>query len=236
MALPRIEHPTFELTVPSTKQKIRYRPFFVKDEKILLIAQQSENLNDLIIAMKQIITNCVVSEGFDVNKMMTFDIEYIFLKLRANSVNNIINLTYKDNEDGKNYSVQVDLNEVNVFFDEEHTNKIKLDEKSTIILKYPGLDLPDEVINALTPDESFFHLVLFCLDKLIIDEDIFIFSEYSKQEKEDFINSLDVASFGKIKKFFETMPKLKHTISYTNSLGHEQKIVLATLNDFFTLL
>jgi len=236
MTLPKIEYPTFELTVPSTKQKIRHRPYFVKEEKLLLMAQQSGNINEIITAMKQVIVNCVVSDGFNVNKLMTFDVEYIFLKLRAISVNNVINLTYLDNEDQKKYTVQLNLDEVEVKFDSEHTNRIQLSEDMILQLRYPGLELDEKIINAPDVSTSFFEMVKFCLDKLIIQEEMFLFSEYSDQQKEEFLNSLTPSSFDKIKKFFETMPKLSHTVSYTNSLGHEQKIVLETLNDFFTLV
>lgn len=236
MTLPKIEYPTFELTVPSTKQKIRHRPYFVKEEKLLLMAQQSGNINEIITAMKQVIVNCVVSDGFNVNKLMTFDVEYIFLKLRAISVNNVINLTYLDNEDQKKYTVQLNLDEVEVKFDSEHTNRIQLSEDMILQLRYPGLELDEKIINAPDVSTSFFEMVKFCLEKLIIQEEMFLFSEYSDQQKEEFLNSLTPSSFDKIKKFFETMPKLSHTVSYTNSLGHEQKIVLETLNDFFTLV
>jgi hypothetical protein len=235
MTLPKIEYPTFELTVPSTKQKIRHRPYFVKEEKLLLMAQQSGNINEIITAMKQVIVNCVVSDGFNVNKLMTFDVEYIFLKLRAISVNNVINLTYLDNEDQKKYTVQLNLDEVEVKFDSEHTNRIQLSEDMILQLRYPGLELDEKIINAPDVSTSFFEMVKFCLDKLMIQDEMFLFSEYSDQQKEEFLNSLTPSSFDKIKKFFETMPKLSHTVSYTNSLGHEQKIVLETLNDFFTL-
>lgn len=233
MSLPKIEYPTFELEIPSTKEKIRYRPFLVKEEKILLIAQQSQNINDVVFAIKQIITNCVLTAGFDIDQLMLFDVEYIFLKLRANSVNNIINLTYKDNEDGKNYNVQIDLNDVNVEFNPEHTNKIRLSENTMIILKYPGMELPKEVIEAMDTNTSFFEMVKSCLDKLIVGEEIFYFSDATEEEKKEFLEGLTITGFNQIRKFFETMPKLKHTISYKNSLGHVQEIVLETLNDFF---
>src|SRR6185295_13101341 len=109
MTIPKIDYPTFELTVPSTKEVIRYRPFLVKEEKILLVAQQTDSLNDILYAMQQIITNCVITPGFNIKKLMLFDIEYIFLKLRASSINNLIDITYKDPEDNKMYTVKINL-------------------------------------------------------------------------------------------------------------------------------
>jgi len=147
----------------------------------------------------------------------------------------VINLTYLDNEDQKKYTVQLNLDEVEVKFDSEHTNRIQLSEDMILQLRYPGLELDEKIINAPDVSTSFFEMVKFCLDKLMIQDEMFLFSEYSDQQKEEFLNSLTPSSFDKIKKFFETMPKLSHTVSYTNSLGHEQKIVLETLNDFFTL-
>lgn len=237
MSLPKIEYPTFELIIPSSKKKIKYRPYFVKEEKILLMAQQTQNINEIIFAMKQVINNCVVTEDFDVNSLMIFDVEYLFLKLRAVSVNNIINLTYKDNEDQKNYTVALNLDEVEVKFNPEHSNKIVLSDTMTLYLKYPGMELPEKVVNATDTTTSFFELVKSCLDKLTVsEEDMYIFSEMTDAEKEEFLNTMTPSAFNKIKKFFETMPKLAHTIRYTNSLGHEQEIVLETLNDFFTLV
>lgn len=237
MSLPKVEYPTFELVIPSSKKKIRHRPYFVKEEKLLLMAQQSQNLNDIIKAMKQVINNCIVSEDFDVDSLMVFDVEYLFLKLRAVSVNNIITLNYKDNEDGKTYTVNLNLDEVEVKFDSNHTNKIELSENMTLYLKYPGMELPEKVINATDTATSFFELVKSCLDKIVIsEEEMYLFSEMTEKEKEDFLTELTPSSFNKIKTFFETMPKLSHTIRYTNSLGHEQEIVLETLNDFFTLV
>jgi hypothetical protein len=237
MSLPKIEYPTFELTIPSTKKKVKHRPYFVKEEKILLMAQQTGNINEIISAMKQVINNCIVTEDFNVNSLMIFDVEYIFLRLRAVSVNNIITLTYKDNEDQKNYTVSLNLDDVDVKFDPDHTNKIQLSETMNLYLRYPGMELSDKVVNAPDTATSFFELVKSCLDKLTVsEEDMYIFSEMSDAEKEDFLNTLTPSAFNKIKTFFETMPKLSHTIRYTNSLGHEQEIVLETLNDFFTLV
>ena len=235
MNLPTIEYPTFELTIPSTKEVIRYRPFLVKEEKILLVAQQSENINDVMFAIKQIITNCVLTSGFNIDKLMVFDIEYIFLKLRANSVNNKISLTYRDGEDGKNYTLTLDLNEVEVNFRPDHSNKIKINEKTTLIMKYPGLTVSERVLSATTPDQAFMEMMKACLDKLMVGEDLYYFKDEKREEVDKFVDGLPIPVFESIKTFFETMPKLRHVMKYINTLGHEQEIVLETLNDFFTL-
>jgi len=235
MNLPIIEYPTFELIIPSTKETIRYRPFLVREEKILLMAQQSSNINDLMYAVKQIIINCVITAGFDIDKLMVFDVEYIFLKLRANSVNNQINLTYKDGEDDKNYTVSLDLNTVEVEFRPDHSNKIKINETTYLFLKYPGLTVSDKMMNVTSPEQAFMEMVKSCLDKLMSGEELFYFKDEKEEDIDKFIDSLPIPTFDAIKTFFETMPKLRHILKYTNSLGHEQEIVLETLNDFFTL-
>lgn len=234
--LPKIDYPTFELTIPSTKQKIRYRPFLVREEKILLMAQQSENINDIMAAVKQLINNCIVTPGVNIEKLMVFDIEYIFLKLRASSVNNIITIYYKDAEDNKQYDVEINLDEVEVIFNEDHTNKIKLNDNTTLVLSYPGIELPSNVLNAPNEGTAFFEIVKSCFDKIYVGEEIYEFKDAGEKEKNEFLDNLSVNAFEEIKKFFETMPKLKHTVEYTNSLGHKRTKVFETLSDFFTLL
>lgn len=230
----KIEHPTFELVIPSSKQKIKYRPFTVKEEKILLMAQQSDNINDITSAIKQVINNCVYNEDFKIDKLMLFDLEYIFLKLRGNSVNNIISVSYKDKEDDKVYTVEIDINEIEVIFDTEHSNVIKLDENTTLVLSYPGMTLPESVIKAKSENESFIELIKSCLDKVYQGEDVYEMKDFISEQKDEFLNNLSLNNFDQIKNFFKTMPKLKHTISYVNSLGNKKDIVLETLNDFFT--
>lgn len=230
----KLDYPTFELTVPSTKTKITYRPFLVKEEKILLMAQQSENVNDIMRAIKDIIKACLITK-VDVDKLTLFDIEYIFLKLRANSVNNIINLTYRDKDDGKNYTFEVDLNEVEVEFDPNHTDTIKLNETTKLVLSYPGTILPERVINAKDENEAFFELIKSCLFYCYNDEEKFEFKDATEEERNEFLNNLPIPVFEEIRKFFDTMPKLRHRLKYTNNTPEDKEIVLETLNDFFTL-
>lgn len=228
-----IQHPVFEDIIPSTNKKVTYRPFLVKEEKILLMAQQSENVNDKIAAIKQVVNNCVTTKGFDVDKLMIFDIEYLFLKIRGNSVNNIITVNYKDAEDGKVYTLEVDLNNIQINFNPDHNNKIELDGVTTLVLNYPGMKLPDSVVNAKNENEAFLELVKSCLKQLYQEDSLHDFEDLSEEEKDNFLNEMTLDNFEKIKKFFETMPRLKYDIEYTNSLGHARKITLETLEDFF---
>ena len=145
MTLPKIPHPTFTLEVPSTKKKLTFRPFLVKEEKILLMAKTSQDENDVLSAVKQIVNNCCETKGFDVNKIAIFDLEYLFLKIRASSVGNMISLSYNDLEDKKQYSFEVDLNKIEVEFPAKSvSNKIEINGKTGILMSYPPASLYDE--------------------------------------------------------------------------------------------
>jgi len=234
MALPKLQYPTFDLTVPSTKQTVKMRPFLVKEEKILLIAQQAEDPKEVINAITQVITNCCVSE-FDSSRLTTFDLEYIFIKLRARSVNNVIKLRYRDNEDNQSYDVECNLDEVEITYSPDHNSLIQVNETMSIQMRYPGTDL----MQALSPDmnesEIFFELLSKCIDVVIDNGTHHNVSDSTKEEVDEFVSTLDVTTFGKIQEFFQTMPKIKHELKYTNSLGNERTITLDNINDFFTL-
>lgn len=235
MALPKLSHPTFDLTLPSTRQEIKIRPFLVREEKILLIAQQTEEPREVINAIKQVINNCVITEGFDIESLTTFDLEYVFIKLRARSVNNIIKLTYKDNEDDRNYTVDCNLDEVQVIFNPNHNNHIKVTDNISIVMKYPQARLMQSIDPDLSEQEVFFELISHCIDTIVDGAESYLVSEVPKEEVQEFVDSLDVTAFEKIKEFFQTMPRINHELKYTNSLGNERVIILDNLNDFFTL-
>jgi len=235
MALPKLLYPTFDLTLPSTKQEIKMRPFLVKEEKILLIAQQTEEPREVIGAIKQVINNCVITEGFDVDALTTFDLEYVFLKLRARSVNNIIKLTYRDNEDDKSYTLDCNLDEVQVIFDPEHTNFINVTDNITLRMKYPEARLMQSLDPSLSESDIFFELLSNCMDVIVQGNETYLVSEAPREEVDEFISTLDVGTFEKIQTFFKTMPKINHELVYVNSLGNNRTIVLDNLNDFFTL-
>lgn len=235
MPLPKISHPTFELTVPSTKETIKYRPFLVKEEKLLLIAQASNEPADIVNAIRQVINNCILSKEIDVDQFTTFDLEYLFLKIRSKSVNNIITLTYKDLEDEQRYDVEIDLDSIEIKETESHTNKIPITETTGMIMRYPRADLNNLLTEADEEMDLFFTILEYCIEKVYDDQDVYIFEENSDEEKDEFISSLNVETFKKIQDFFATMPKLYYEAKYTNSLGKEKVIPLTTLNDFFSL-
>ena len=235
MPLPKISHPIFELTLPSTKQTIRYRPFLVKEEKILLTAQASGEPKDIVLAIRQVINNCVLTEGIDVEDLTTFDLEYLFIKIRAKSVNNVISLTYRDLDDDKRYPVEVDLDKIEIKEDPAHTNVVEIANGLGLTMKYPKADLASSLKVVDGELDIFFEVLKKCIDTIYDPESVYKAADYSDEELDEFIQSLDVDAFQKIQTFFATMPKLYYEVTYTNSLGQEKVIPLTNLNDFFML-
>jgi len=237
MALPVLTHPTFELEIPSTKEKITCRPFLVKEEKILLLAQESGNPNDMIKAVKQIINNCIIEGDVNVKAAPTFDIEFIFLRLRSNSVGQTAKFSITDTDTNQEIDIEVDLNEVNVLFPEEHEPNIKLNDDVSLMMRYPTYDtlekisqLEDDVLGT----EVTFDMIKNCIDKIYVgDEEVHELKDYSKKEVNDFIDSFDTDNFKEIQSFFDTMPKLEHTVEYKSGKKTKTK-VLSGLADFFS--
>ena len=235
MGLPIVAHPTFSLILPSTKEKVEFRPFLVKEEKILLIAMSSEDQADIVRAIKQVISNCITTPSVTVEKFTTFDLEYFFIKLRAKSVQNIITLSYKDNEDQKIYDVEVNLDEVEIKQSEVVSDKIELTPTSGIVLRYPRLSIMDSVETINDPVEFNFAIMQACIDCIYDGDKVFKTTDFTTLEVQQFLDNLDVKTYQGIQAFIEAMPRVEHTIGYTNSNGKEVKIVLKTLTDFFTL-
>lgn len=236
MALPKLKYPIFELTVPSTQKEYRFRPFLVAEEKILLMAQQSGDLKEIILSLKQVIGNCCQDADFDSDKLATFDIEYLFLKLRARSVSNMAKVYLTDNEDGQEYSFDVDLEKVEMKTHPDHNPKIQLNDDIAIIMKYPTTQMIDAISTMQVETKAFFEVMKYCIEFVVeSDNKISVFGEAPEAERDEFVQSIDIATFAKITKFFETMPKMYYEIDYKNSLGHDRKAVLRNLNDFFIL-
>ena len=234
MSLPKINYPLFEVEIPSTQQKIKMRPFLVKEEKILLMAQSTGNSRDTVLAIKQVVNNCVV-DTVDVETLTTFDLEYLFVKLRARSINNVISVTYSDPEDEQQYKLDIDLDKVEIQRDERHNNKIEITDEMGIILRYPKTDMLKAVSQATSEVDLYFEVIKYCVDQVYDAENVYETSEQDPEELQEFITSLDVNTFKQIQLFLETMPKLHYETSYTNSKGTERKVVLQNLNDFFML-
>lgn len=234
MTLPKIDKPLFDLHVPSLDKKVKFRPFVVKEEKILLIAQQSGQEKDIIQAIKQVVNNCVQEKGFDVDKLATFDLEYLFLKLRAKSVNNIIEVSYRDLEDDKVYPFVIDLDEVEMQNQKKMSNKIAITDSVGIVMKYPSVTILDNLPAESSPADIVEYLVRACIDCVYDDEMVYKAADYTEDELTEFLDSLSIDTFNKIREFFDTLPQMYYKLEYKNSLGNERVIELTTLNDFFT--
>lgn len=235
MALPKLSHPIFQLNLPSTGQVISYRPFLVKEEMILLVAQQSQNQLDIVNAIKQVINNCITTEGVNVDEFATFDLEYFFIQLRSKSVNSVIKLSYKDNEDGNIYDFEVDLESIEIKKLNEAPSTIKINDTMSLFLRYPRLDAMNTIADAEDPAAFTFALIKSCLNKIVDGDKEYLFSDSTNEDVEEFLNTLDVKSYEHINKFFDTLPKLEHILTYTNKTGREVSIKLDSLNDFFAL-
>lgn len=234
MALPKLSYPLFDVIIPSTGKKAKMRPFLVREEKILLLAQTSEDPTDIIKSIQQVIQSCMVKPQ-DAENLTTFDLEYLFVKLRSKSVSNIIDILYKDPDDEQQYKVSVNLDDVEIKKDKNHTTKIEFSKDLGVIMKYPSLDIGEHLKEVETEVDLFFQLISLCLDKIYDADNVYSASEYSREEVEEFVSSLDVNAFKQIQKFFETTPKLYYETSYTTRDGKEKKVILQNLNDFFSL-
>lgn len=235
MPLPKIKHQIYEFAVPSTNKKESFRPFLVREEKILLMAKTSEDAADSLRAVKQIVNNCAIRESFDVDTLTIFDIEYLFIQLRAISVSNIVTLSYRDNEDEKTYDFSVDLKTVKIEFPESVDKIIKITDTMGIVMKWPSASLFDDREYFKVGDQAFYELVLRCIDKIYDGDDIYSPSDYSIKELEQFLDDCGVMVFNKIQAFMSNAPRLYHKLTYTNANGRERVIELTGLTDFFTL-
>jgi hypothetical protein len=233
MALPKISAPILSFVIPSTQEIKKFRPFLVKEEKILLLAQEGGE-SDTIMALKQVITNCC-HDFIDVDRLTTFDLEYIFLKLRAKSINNIVKLRFRDREDEKIYDFEVNLDDVEIKIDPEHSNKIQVNDEVGIIMRYPDVSMANAMTDVKSADELFTKVVMYCIDSIYDKEKVYPAVEATEEELNEFIDSLDHNSFEKIQKFFDTMPKLYHELHYKNELGNDRTIKLESVKDFFML-
>jgi hypothetical protein len=231
MPLPKIDTLTFKLTIPSLQQEMTFRPFLVKEEKILLMGQQGNSAGDMIIAIKQVINNCCLEE-LNVEDLASFDLEYLFIKLRARSVDNMVKLRYKDNEDEKLYDFEINLDEIEVQFQADIDKKIQINDKIGMIMKYPNVNAAERLAGIDDQQELVSKLLLECIETIYDENNVYPVNEYTEEEITEFVDSIDARSFKKVEEFFENMPKLHHTIHYTNELGHERTISLNSVQDF----
>ena len=238
MPLPKIATPTYELELPSTGQTIQYRPFLVKEEKLLVLALEGEDVKEITTAIKNVIKSCIQTKGIKVDTLPTFDIEYLFLNIRGKSVGEELEVKLLCPDDNETYvPVMIPIDEIGILKTENHTNKIQVDESLVMEMKYPSLA---EFIknnfdfnNNATMDQSF-DLIASCVDKIYNAEEVWTAADCTKKEINSFLEQMNSSQFKEIESFFETMPKLSHTVKIKNPKTKvENTIVLEGLSSFF---
>ena len=240
MPLPKISTPTYELELPSTGKKIKYRPFLVKEEKILILALESKNTKQITTSVKSILRECISTRGVKIDSLPIFDIEYLFLNVRGKSVSEALDLVVTCPDDGKTtVPVKVYIDEIKVVKDEKHSQDIKLDDKLTLRLKYPSLDeFIKNNFDFSSRDEGAleqsFEIIASCIDQVYNEEESWAASDCTKKELTDWVETLNTNQFKTIEEFFTTMPKLSHTLKVTNpNTKVESEVTLEGLASFF---
>ena len=238
MPLPTISTPTYELELPSTGKTIKYRPFLVKEEKLLVLALETENTKEISNAIKAVLKNCIQTRGVKVESLPTFDNEYLFLNIRGKSVGEEIEVNLIAPDDGEtSVPVTINIDDIKVQKKEDHTNKIKLDDNLMMEMKYPSLDQfiknNFDMSGNVGIDQSF-DLIASCVDKIYNEEEVWDTADVTKKELIDFLEQMNSIQFKQIEKFFETMPKLSHEITFINPKTKvESTVVLEGLSSFF---
>ncbi len=237
MPLPQINAPTYELTIPSSKRKIRYRPFLVKEEKILVIAMESNDIGDIARAVKQVLGQCILTKGTKIDKLSTFDIEYLFLNVRGKSVGETVDIKVTCPDDGvTTVPVTVDLDAIQVTFDPEHDKDIILDDKLKMRMKYPSLDefIKENFQVDNVGFEQSIEMIASCVDMIYSEDETWTSADFTQKEMVDFLEGLGSKQFKELEKFFTTMPKLTHEIKVKNpKTKKENTIKLEGLAAFF---
>ena len=241
MPLPKIATPTYELILPSNKKKITYRPFLVKEEKILIIAMESNSSEEITRAVKNVLKECVLTKGIRIDTLQSFDIEYLFLNIRAKYVGEAVELVITCPDDGlTQVDCTVDIRDIEVKFPEEHTSEIKVDDSIAVKMKYPSLqEFIDNNFNfnANNSKETInksFEIVASCIDMVYTADESWSGSDVTKKELVEWLETFDSNQFKQIEKFFDTMPKLTHIMTVKNPVtGKDNEIVLEGLSSFF---
>ena len=238
MPLPKIATPSYELVIPSSKKKIKFRPFLVKEEKILILAMESQDTKQIANAVKNVISSCISTRGIKVEKLSTFDIEYLFLNIRGKSVGEQIEVMVTCPDDNKTQVPSViNIDSIKVQTDKSHSRDIVLDDQYTLRMKYPSLDefIKNNFssLSDVNVDDTF-DLIASCIEQVFSEEESFAASDCTKKELSEFLEQLNSSQFKEIEKFFETMPKLSHTVKVINpNTQVESEIVIEGLQSFF---
>ena len=237
MPLPKITTPTYELVLPSSGRKIKYRPFLVKEEKILIIALESQDQKQIATAIKQILSACILTKGTKVEKLSTFDIEYLFLNVRGKSVGEQIEVMVTCPDDGKTQvPLTINIDAIKVKKSKDHKTDIKLDEKYTMKMRYPSLDefiKSNFSVDQMKVDDTF-DLIASCIDQVYSEEESWTQEDCTQKELSEFLEQLNSGQFKEVEEFFNTMPKLTHTVKVKNpNTGVESDVLLEGLQNFF---
>ena len=236
MPLPTIVTPTFELNLPSNGKKIKYRPFLVKEEKILILAIESNSMKDISRAIKDVLKNCILTKGVKIDELPTFDIEYLFLNIRSRSIGESIDLVITCPDDGETkVNAQIYIDEIGIKKDKDHNPDIKLDDTYTMRLKYPSLDqFIDDNFNFDEDKDNSFDIISSCIDMVFSEEEAWEAKDCTKKELLEFVERLNSIQFKEVEKFFDTMPKLSHEIEVENpNTKVKSKVALEGLASFF---
>jgi hypothetical protein len=230
--LPKIQNPIFELELPSNGERIKYRTFTVKEEKILLIAQETNDIDQSILSIRQVVNNCLIDKSVD--ELSMFDLEYVLLTLRSKSVDNAVMFAIKDPDTGEKIELELDLNDVKVTKDESHNKEIRVTDDFVLYMRYPTINEFLDMMKASQDDTNAnFAIMISCMDKLVGNDEVYKFSEFTPAEIEAFAEDLDSNAVKKIKHFFETMPTLRHEMKYKNKNGDEKTFVIEGMQTFF---
>ncbi len=236
MALPKLDTPTFDYTLPVSQIPVTFRPFLVKEEKLLLVGKEA-NVAQQVNAMKQVLSNVIISPvNLELEKLPSVDLEMLFVQLRAKSVQNVVELQYRDKEDNEVYKFNIDLEELEPTIDPNHSNEIALDKDLTIELRDPDIGVMTQAgMNVGEGDdidnEEIFKLIAGCIVKVYDKENVY--DDFTKKEAIDFVKSFDIKRFEKLREFFDTLPKLTYELNYVNKNKNKRKIVLTGVSDFF---
>ena len=232
MKLPKIDLPLFETKLPSTEETVQYRPFTVREEKILLVAQESKDPNQMVLAMRQIATNCC--PNLEVNTIAMFDLEFIMMQIRAKSVNNKIEFVLSDPDTGAPVELELDVDDIELVIPEGHTKEITVTDDMYLMMRYPRLDEVSLFLKVVDkPTESLFDVMTSCIESVVVGDEVQSLKEYTKKEIVEFVESFPGGTVDALQNFFETMPKLRFQTEYTNAAGEVKKVALEGTDTFF---
>lgn len=234
MPLPKIKQPLFELTIPSTNKKVKYRPFTVKEEKILLIAQESKDIDQIVTAIKQIVTNCIQGD-IDADQLAMFDLEYILIQIRSNSVDSSFRFSITDPDTEEEVEIELDVKDIQIHRDEKHKKIIEIADGVSIVMTYPRLEQMKMFMEAQQDGstEKMFNVMMGCIDSVVDGEEVYKLKDFSQEEVDEFLSGLTAKNVNHIRDFFSTMPKIRFETKYTNKDGKERTFVAQGTETFF---